>query len=117
MIYSAIVGDDVEAYVRARSPSDEEVYRAFGVTAARGEGLWAVSDSPRGLSTRTSWALLAHLAIVGSPERCMTGYDIIAAIEARFRAMRYRDGEDWKVRLYASIEGLNDIDELLARQR
>ena len=99
VVYDRDVGQDITRYVRSRSPDDASVYDACGGDVELGTGLWSIPDTRSGASPAVSYALVAHLAIVGSERRCMTGYDIVRAVELRFPNFRARySGKDRKVR-------------------
>ncbi|KAI0710269.1 hypothetical protein C8Q76DRAFT_799001 [Earliella scabrosa] len=100
IVFDSDVGDDVSRFVLSHSPDDASVYDACGGDINLGVGLWSIPDTRSGAPPAVSYALVAHLAIVGCERKCMTGDEIVRAVEDRFPNFRPRyNGKDWKTGL------------------
>ncbi|KAI0735621.1 hypothetical protein C8Q76DRAFT_690222 [Earliella scabrosa] len=96
LIYTAIPTHEIPAYVINNSPPDADVYAITGLTTEHGIGLYAIPPYITDFTRNMSFAMMIHLAIVGSPLRALSGYHIIAAIEARFRKIYCRPSKHWQ---------------------
>ncbi len=92
------LGYDIAYFVQQRTPSDSEVYSTLRIpTDKYGMGLGAVSSmTQRGGKPRHAMSTLIQLALLGSPRRCLLGYEIVAILMGHFPYYRSAT-EDWKV--------------------
>ena len=82
-------------------PSEMTVYKSLGVSEEEyGEGLGIVPQPPRGGEPKTSMNVLIILAIIGSPRKCLLGYEIAAILKGHFYYYRESANQQkWLVRL------------------
>ena len=92
-----VIGCDVLQYVKAKTPSDDVVYNRLGIPPERrGHGLNAIPDPPKGGEPKCAMSTLIHLALVGSPRKCLLGYEIVGILMGHFKYFRTTTN-DWKV--------------------
>ncbi len=86
------------------TPPDAVVYNALKIPADKhGMGLRALPIPSRGGRPRASMATLIQLVLLGSPRRCLLGYEIVAILKGHFRYYMSAT-DDWMVRKGSYIQ-------------
>lgn len=88
----------LQAWVAERTPLRQRIYSILGIPVNKhGHGLYVIPNPPRGGRPRCSMSTLIHLVIIGSPRKCLLGYEIISLLQGHFQCYRYPT-QDWQVR-------------------